>query len=522
MHTDSTSPKLILNDDGSNFLYAADDVDAQDLRAYLSRLEDTQVDMVCYCVAFGGYVTYYESEVAEPVGTGFALGQDVKQLRWARNRGRLRDQVGDYIGYVFSVLSEMGIPAVASFRMNDAHMSSDSVGPVAGRFWMNHPEWRLGEPYGYYASCLDYSAPQVREYLRRLILEVLGKFPDIAGIELDAMRSPFFFRPDEGVDKAPLMTEFIAQIREDLDQVAADRGGRPYLLRVNLPRSPRLCLETGLDVAAWTAEGLVDAISPGCYNTDFQIPIEQWRGVVGDQVSLHAYLNCSPGAGRYLSLEEYRGAAANAWDEGADGIYLFNFPCLDELAFLVPTAPDRRPFPPPPFGAQCWHPDLSHARDALRELGDPDRLARASKRYLFYTLPAVYRHYVQERASIERLVPEPAELHWRCADDPKEAVSYQLDVKLVGVTLNDGFAFQLNGQPVGAERIKRLHAANGRDPRVHPERLAPYSQYTIDPDPNDLRKGANTLTVSITCGDQDLLGPIEVRELEVSVAFEEG
>lgn len=76
-------PRIVLNDDASTFLYCWDDVGAEDLRPYLSRLQGTQVDMVAYCVAFGGYVTYYESEVAEPVGTGFAVTDRVKQLRWA-------------------------------------------------------------------------------------------------------------------------------------------------------------------------------------------------------------------------------------------------------------------------------------------------------------------------------------------------------------------------------------------------------------------------------------------------------
>jgi len=292
-------PRLILNDDGSNFLYSWDDLGAEDLRAYLSRLGNTHVDMVAYCVAFGGYVTYYESDVAEPLGTGFALTDRVRQRRWAHNRERLRREAGDYIGFVFSTLREMGIAPLASFRMNDAHMSSDPVGPVAGRFWMNHPEWRLGESYGYYGSCMDYAVSAVREYLRRLVNEVIGKFPDIVGVELDGMRSPFFFKNGTGRQNAPLMTDLLRQIREDLDKAAA--GRRRYLLRVNVPRSPELAHEVGMDVAAWAAEGLVDGISPGCYGTDFQLPIERWKELLGGDIPVHAYLNC--GRARHIPVQ---------------------------------------------------------------------------------------------------------------------------------------------------------------------------------------------------------------------------
>ena len=53
----AAGPRLIYNDDGFNFLASGDDLSLKDLRAYLSRLSGTQVDLVAYCVAEGGYVT---------------------------------------------------------------------------------------------------------------------------------------------------------------------------------------------------------------------------------------------------------------------------------------------------------------------------------------------------------------------------------------------------------------------------------------------------------------------------------
>ncbi|MCD6359373.1 MAG: hypothetical protein J7M38_00830, partial [Armatimonadetes bacterium] len=488
--TGTPQPRIILNDDASNFLYCWDDVGAEDLRTYLSRLEGTQVDMVAYCVAFGGYVTYYESDVAEPVGTGFSVTDRVKQLRWAHNRARLREEAGDYIGLVFRTLGEMGIPALASLRMNDAHMSGDPVGPVAGRFWMNHPEWRLGEPFGYYASCLDYAQAPVREYLRRLVLEVVEKFPDIAGIELDGMRSPFFFHEGEGEANAPVMTGFIARLREDLDDAARRRGRERYLLRVNVPRSPELALECGLDVAAWAEQGLVDGIAPGSYATDFQIPIERWRDAVGE-MPVHAYLNCSPAMGVYMSLEDYRGAAANAWAAGADGIYMFNLPCLDELSFLTPVPVDREPFPPPEFASGDRHPDISRSRRALNEIGDPELLAGRDKRFLFFTDTSRCRHAVPERAELDRFNPRPVDLTWRCYEDFEQAALVRVELKLVGVTIRDEFAFSINGHSIEPERVERLHASNGRDARVHGISLDPYSLYSFELRAEELRRGEN-------------------------------
>ncbi len=518
--SDPARPRIIFNDDGSNFLYAWDDLGADDLRTYLSYLDDTHVDMVAWCVAFGGYVTYYESRVAERIGTGFLVTDRVKQRRWAHNRERLAREAGDYCGFVFDTLREMGIAPLASFRMNDAHMSSDPVGPVAGRFWMNHPEWRIGEPFGYYRSCLDYAQPAVREYLRKLVMEAVEKFPDIAGIELDAMRSPFFFRDGQGRANAPVMTEFMRTVRGDLDEAAERMGRDRYYLRVNVPRSPELALECGLDVGAWDGDELVDGISPGCYPTDYRVPIEAWKSLLGDRTAVHSYVNCSPGTGQYHSVEEYRGAAANAYGAGADGVYLFNVPCqMTELPGLIPRPVDQPPFPPPEFREQCWHPDITRVPQVLSELGDPGLLAGLDKCFLFHVEDQSYRHYPPEPDSIDRHGAHTIEVPWRCYEDYGGAEEIAIEVKLVAVTIRDEFELAVNGEPPASERVERLHAPTGRDERVHWRKLEPYSLYRIDATGLPLQHGDNTLTVTLTEQEPDLFGQIKVRDLEVTVRY---
>ncbi len=512
-------PRLVINDDGSNFLRQWDELNADDLKAYLSRLKGTHVDMVAYAVAEAGFITYYESKIGDPVGTGFKTSSNVMQNRYLRNRERLQREVGDYIGFVFSTLREMGIAPVASFRMNDAHMSSNPTGPFVGTFWKNHRQWCLGDPYGYYGSCLDYAVPEVRDYLRQLVNEVIQKFPDVAGIELDGMRSPFFFEDGKGRESAPIMTEFMRQIRSDLDAASRARGGPRYVFRVNVPRSPELALECGMDVAAWDTEKLVDAISPGCYGTDFQLPIEQWKTLLSKRMLVQAYVNVGRVGSQYHSLEEYRGAAANAYAAGSDGMYLFNIPCLDELSTLLPRPVAQGAFPPQHFQAQGWHPDLTRARLAYSELDDPKNLVRKNKKYLFYTNTPTYRHTVQEKADIQRSKPEPAKMHFRCYEDAAEAKEMRLELKTVGVSTFDQFDFLLNGQPIPPSRIERLHAPGGRDARVHPAKLAPYSQYVIDVLGN-LERGENQLTVTLTKQDPDVIGKIPLQEMELFVNYD--
>jgi hypothetical protein len=520
-HGSKPTPRIIYNDDGYNFLSLGDELSVQDLRTYLSRLRGTQVDLVAYCVAEGGYVTLYESEIGDRFGTGFPTWSNVKLRRIAHNRERLRAEAGDYIGAVFSILREMKLPVVASIRMNDAHMSSAPKGPLAGQFWKKHPEWRLGAPYGYYGSCLNYAEPEVRDYLRRMAREIITKFPDIAGIELDGLRSPFFFKPDEGRKNAPLMTELIRQIRGDLDVAARAQGRDRYLLRVNEPRTTEQALDWGMDVATWDREGLVDGVSPGCYNVDFQPAIEQWKQILSSRTPVHGYINCGPATAMYNSLEQYRAAAANAYGAAADGIYLFNFQCLDELSSLLPRPLNQSPVPPPDFRAQGWHPDFVETRQALHELGDPAALANEDKHFLFYLgSNAAYRHYTQDFAAIDRaaLVPAPVELAFRCyhAANAKELT---LKLKTVGVTTRERFSFNLNGQPIASERIQRLHSPGGRDARIHSIPLQPYSQFVCKLSPEMLRRGENQLAVSLDEREPDLTGKIDLVELELLLRY---
>lgn len=509
------TPRLIYNDDGFVFLLSGDDLTVQDLRVYLRRLKDTQVGLVAYNVCEGG-ISLYESKILQPLGTGLETFDKVSTRRFIRNRQRLRDEAGDYIGAVFSILREFDLPAVASIRMNDAHMGSDPTGPLASPFWRQHPEWRLGEPYGYYGVCLDYAVPEVRDFFRRMAREIIAMFPDIAGIELDGMRSPFFFKAGDGKKNAPLMTDMIRQIRGDLDEAAAAAGRGRYLLRVNVPRTPELALECGMDVAAWQRDRLVDGIAPGCYNTDFRPAIEAWRAVLGESLPIHAYLNCGPGSALYHSLEEYRGAAANAYGAGADGVYLFNVPCFDELSNQLLRPAGRPAQPPVAFHAQCWHPDLERAGQALHELGDPAGLANREKHYLFYTGSGGHRHMTQDVAFLDRAAATPAEMSFRCYD-ASGARAVMLELKTVGVTSKERFSFTLNGNAIPSERVERLHAPGGRDKRLHSIPLDAYSRFVISLAPESVRSGDNTLTVTLHDPEPDLTNRVDLVEMKVVV-----
>ena len=286
------------------------------------------MDLVAYAVAEGGYVTLYESQIADPMGAGVQTWDParLKLRRIAHNRQRLRAEAGDYIGAVFSILREIGLPVVASIRMNDAHMSGDPTGPLAGQFWRKHPQWRLGAPYGYYASCLSYAVPEVRGYLRRLVQEIIAKFPAIAGIELDGMRSLFFFRPGEGA-KNGAADDGVDPPNSQRPRCGGRCPGPPPL-----PVASLRAAHAGTGAGVRHGRGGVEPRRTGGWRFArllqhrFRASSRSVAKLPGQRLPIHAYVNCSPAAAMYLSLEEYRAAAANAYGAGATAYIFSTFP----------------------------------------------------------------------------------------------------------------------------------------------------------------------------------------------------
>jgi hypothetical protein len=97
-----------------------------------------------------------------------------------------------------------------------------------------------------------------------------------------------------------------------------------------------------------------------------------------------------------------RAAAANADGGGADGIYLFNYPCLFELTHQQPSPADSVPATLIDLRS-VRQGDFSRCPATLEELGSADRLRGKDKRFLFYfNEHSGYRHHDQDRATLDR------------------------------------------------------------------------------------------------------------------------
>src|SRR5205823_416253 len=109
-----------------------------------------------------------------------------------------------------------------SFRKNDVHFAQ--VGnPYVSAFWKKHAKLQLGSAYGYYGGGLNYEAEGVRSHFFDRVAEFVELYPAIDGIELDAMRSPYFFPPGKGKALAPLFTKLVRRIKAALTAQAKRR-----------------------------------------------------------------------------------------------------------------------------------------------------------------------------------------------------------------------------------------------------------------------------------------------------------
>jgi len=415
---------LILDDDG-DLVY--DPRVARGIEAFSqlrhTDLLDTPVDSLAWCLMWGicpkGAVRYWQTQ---KLGLPF------------------RDNMPDPTPVVEQFCHREGIEVFGSIRMNDCH---DAYGFPHGKLVyplkVEHPEFLLGDESekggiddGIRAamwSGLNYAFPAVREDRLWWIRHAATAY-DLDGIDLNFFRMPWLFKLGEEAGNVPVMTEFIRQARRIADE-ASQRRGRPLLLGVRVPDTVETCLRIGVDVGAWLKEGLVDRVLSGGGYASFCVPAEELIEL-GHRYGVPVYpcINCPGtfGLGGERGFEALRGAAANFWRAGADGIYLWNYQYL-----ATPHIAYGQPYPD----------DYAH----LADIADPARLARLDK--IFSVNPRTFEQYARASAPC----PLPLELGRqlcafpvRIGDDVSAASMILLQLDIENAVPGDELHVQFNDQ----------------------------------------------------------------------------
>ncbi|MHB9133728.1 MAG: hypothetical protein ACYDBB_21910 [Armatimonadota bacterium] len=256
--------------------------------------------------------------------------------QWVEQMQRLAAGGCDYLAHGLACCRERGLVPGVSVRMNDTHDYPDRPDShMFSRFYRRHPECRLENPpaLGWGAGDLNYACPDVREYYLAYIRELVSTY-DFDVLDLDFLRFDQYFPAGQEAAYREVMTDFLRDVR-----AITEAAGRPITLMIRIAAVPALAQALGFDIARWAEEGLIDAITVGAFlNTDWHMPVEEYRALVGDAVGLFVSTDFMADRRderlpqRKLPLEDamLRGFAASHQAGGADGVYFFNFFCVRE------------------------------------------------------------------------------------------------------------------------------------------------------------------------------------------------
>lgn len=247
------------------------------------------------------------------------------------NMLKVHEEGVDYPARMIARCRQRNMSPWISLRMNDCHENDVPNHPFHGSFWVKNPQLRRQNCTGYFATCLDFSQREVRDYYMALIAETLERY-DVDGLELDFMREPYVFSADKEQEGAPLLTAWLREVRQRTNEAAVKRG-HPIRLGVRAPSRPETALGMGLDAVAWAQEGLIDllVVTPRWATLEFDMAIPEWRQQLGKTKvtlvgGLEALYRPMPGGpAEYVSPELAHGAASLVLADGADAVYLFNY-----------------------------------------------------------------------------------------------------------------------------------------------------------------------------------------------------
>ncbi|MBN1911962.1 MAG: PEP-CTERM sorting domain-containing protein [Pirellulales bacterium] len=321
---------LIFNNDGGDVIYGDEHTPQGLLDVRTSGLAGTQVDSLYYCSRSSGFGLFtHNTQVGEIfTSTGGRYSNNMTQ--------DLIDQGTDVLEVMSNFARANDMEMIWSMRMNDTHdASGDQYLYAFPQLKVDHPEWLMGTltnrpAYGAW-SAVDYGVAEIRSLALAYVEEVCQNY-DIDGVELDFFRHPFFFRSHTSGGTATQtdrdqMTQLMRDIRTMTEQVGMQRGS-PILLSVRIPDSVGYCSDIGLDVTQWLQEDLIDTMAVSGY-----FRAEEWSESValGHQYDVPVYAclsesRMSGSAGTIRnSFDSYMARASAAWEEGIDGIYMFNY-----------------------------------------------------------------------------------------------------------------------------------------------------------------------------------------------------
>jgi hypothetical protein len=316
--------RIIVNNDFYNIFQVEPPVTDQDVLNAVDRVAGTQAETLFFMAPT-------TIKAGDPISPELVwLYQHPESDPCIRNMHDYSASGRDAFAMLLERTHERGLEFFASFRMNDTHYLDQLFNPWVAQFYYDNLHNRIGgaNAVGRQGTEFDYRNSAVREQMLGFIRDTVERY-DVDGIELDCTRNCLFFPRGDvhsglAAECAPIMTEFVRQVRACLNEIG-ERRGRKIHLCATIPGSLLHARREGLDIPVWARLGLLDMLcmsSPFLADFDRDIADTKLK-VPGVQVYAGCDRNCDWPA-RAVPLETYRALASNYWQQGADGIYLYN------------------------------------------------------------------------------------------------------------------------------------------------------------------------------------------------------
>ncbi len=404
-----------------------------------------------------------------------------------------------------------GMEFIAGFRMNDRHGHHPQF---FKKLCDEKPDWVLREykpstkraprESREYGCSLNYARPEVRHWLLGIMAEVAHRF-DIDGMEFNFTRLAECFPKDELAQSHGIMTGFIRQVRNMLDN-ARSLAARDLIFGVRVPQQIAGCKTLGLDVPTWIAEGLIDYVAPGDFGfTDFNEKYEDFVSIAR-QHNCYVYPQVQPrisiDTDLIMDQSQYRAAVQNFYAAGADGFSTQNF--FFHWGPLFANPGDG--------GAKI--PALYPAAMAdLKELKNPHTIG-ADRRYTFRPLWAkskgMSQIYEREEIVLSREKTGQREIfRFRVCEhlpaDPGLSEN-ALTFFVQGMSKDDALAVDINGTKIPSQNLKWTWPDGDQPPSCTLALSCPPLVY-----------GDNHLGLSIAKSEKKMDGDLTVDHVECAI-----
>ena len=464
----------------------------------------TGVELLVFGLGYGD-VYFHDSKLGRVVGQEKEVWQSIIDWRIMRMVEEARKLGTDQLREVLSRGSAMGLAVFPSLKLQD--------GNKPGHERCGWLKWKHGRAvctletdsrHPGFEYSYDFANPLVREDKKNMIREMLEDYR-ADGIELDFMFFPNYFRKAEIGKHTPLMSRFVAEVREMTREIGREQNRDiPIVARVFHRRDENL--KVGLDVETWLGQGSVDIVVGQIPYQLFEPGVDvSWLGEATQAADAAGYvrppLRVYDERTAFPSIEMYRALLQHIGSQGCAGMYLGYLP---------------------------W-PFSQKEREVLREMAYPEAHERRDKRYFLqprepagtFTDPPARQLPAQLKAG------ETTRFRLTIADDlraaRRDAEMRQpiLTLRFQNLPIEDEFEIRLNGEPLPLEKFEITDERALRIPvRLRKEIESPlgfaahWLRYRLDPD--QLRSGENILEVETknltkTAGWPRYLNGVEIQ-----------